>query len=83
MTNLRDDDFDLVLDCRAMRCPLPIIELARHFSEVPVGGTVVVVTADLAAKVDVPAWCRLRDQEYVGEIVADDGLPAYVVRRVA
>lgn len=66
-----------------MRCPLPIIELARSFHEVPVGATIAVVTADLAARVDVPAWCRLRGQEYVGERVAADGLPAFLVRRTS
>ena len=35
-----------------------------------------------AARVDVPAWCRMRGQEYVGEDTADDGVPRYVVRRV-
>lgn len=74
---------DLWLDCRSMRCPLPIIELARRFDQVPIGGTIAVVTADLAARVDVPAWCRLRHQEYVGERSAEDGLPAYVVRRTS
>ena len=29
-----------------------------------------------AARVDVPAWCRMRGQEYVGEDAAADGTPA-------
>ena len=29
---------DLVLDCRDLRCPLPVIELAKHIGDVPVGG---------------------------------------------
>jgi tRNA 2-thiouridine synthesizing protein A len=77
------DGDELVLDCRGMRCPMPVIELARRIGDVPVGGTVVVVATDVAARVDVPAWCRMRGQEYVGEEVADDGTPALRVRRVA
>jgi tRNA 2-thiouridine synthesizing protein A len=73
---------DLVLDCRGMRCPMPVIELARRIGDVPVGGTVGVAATDVAARVDVPAWCRMREQEYVGEQVADDGVPVFVVRRV-
>ena len=72
---------DLELDCRRLRCPLPVIELARRLGEVPVGGTVGVVATDLAARVDVPAWCRMREQEYVGEDAAPDGTPRFVVRR--
>ena len=74
---------DLELDCREMRCPMPVIELGRRFTEVPVGGLVAVVTTDVAAGVDVPAWCRMRGQEYVGEDSAADGTPRYLVRRVS
>ena len=72
----------LELDCRAMLCPMPVIELGRHLSDVEVGELVAVVTHDVAAAVDVPAWCRMKKQEYVGADVADDGAPRYVVRRL-
>jgi tRNA 2-thiouridine synthesizing protein A len=74
---------DLVLDCRGMRCPMPVIVLGRRIGEVPAGGVVAVEADDVAARVDVPAWCRMRGQEYVGERAADDGVPAYLVRRTA
>ena len=73
---------DLELDCREMRCPMPVIELARRLEEVEVGGTIGVATLDVAARVDVPAWCRMRGHEYVGERVAADGVPLFVVRRL-
>ena len=76
-------DADLELDCRGMLCPLPVIELGRHVTDVPVGGTIAVLATDVAARVDVPAWCRMRAQEYVGEDTADDGTPRYVVRRLS
>lgn len=62
---------------------MPIIELARHVSDVAVGDVIGVVAHDVAARVDVPAWCRLRSQEYVGEDTADDGAPRYLVRRLS
>jgi tRNA 2-thiouridine synthesizing protein A len=70
------------LDCRGLVCPAPIIELARHVADVAVGELLGVVTTDAAARVDVPAWCRMTGQDYVGQEVADDGAPRYVVRRV-
>jgi tRNA 2-thiouridine synthesizing protein A len=73
----------LELDCRDMVCPLPIIVLAKRYAEVPVGELVAVVATDAAARLDVPAWCRMRGQEYAGEDVADDGVPRYLVRRVS
>jgi TusA-related sulfurtransferase len=71
------------IDCRGVVCPRPIIELARALPGVAVGETLAVVADDPAARHDVAAWCRMRGQEYVGEEVADDGVPRYVVRRVS
>ena len=74
---------DLELDCRGMRCPRPVVELGRRFPELPVGGVLAVVATDAAARVDVAAWCRMRGQEYVGDDVAADGTPRYLVRRLS
>ena len=76
-------DPDLELDCRDLRCPMPVIELARHLGEVEPGGVLAVVARDPAARVDVPAWCRMRGQDYLGEDTAADGAPRYSVRRTA
>ncbi|WP_395659919.1 sulfurtransferase TusA family protein [Nocardioides sp.] len=76
-------EVDLELDCRGLLCPLPVIELGRRYAEVPVGGLVAVLADDVAARTDVPAWCRLRGQEYVAEEQAADGTPRHVVRRVS
>ncbi|MEU9119203.1 aminotransferase class V-fold PLP-dependent enzyme [Streptomyces sp. NPDC048506] len=70
----------LVVDALGRRCPIPVIELAKVIGEVPVGGTVTVLSDDEAARQDIPAWCAMRDQEYVGERAAERGA-AYVVRR--
>jgi TusA-related sulfurtransferase len=74
---------DLELDCRDLRCPMPVIELARHLGDVDPGRVIAVVAHDPAARVDVPAWCRMREQDYLGEDLAADGAPRYLVRRVA
>jgi tRNA 2-thiouridine synthesizing protein A len=70
------------LDCRGMVCPQPIIELARHVEDVSIGELLAVVAEDPAARYDVPAWCRMREQEYVGADTAADGVARYVVRRL-
>jgi tRNA 2-thiouridine synthesizing protein A len=74
---------DVVLDCRGLPCPRPIIELARHLGDVAVGEVLGVASDDVAARHDVPAWCRLRGQEYAGEETAPDGVPVYRVRRTS
>lgn len=73
----------LELDCRDLPCPMPVIELARHLADVEVGALLAVVARDAAAAVDVPAWCRMKGQEYVGADTAEDGVARYVVRRLS
>ncbi|WP_043264009.1 cysteine desulfurase/sulfurtransferase TusA family protein [Streptomyces sp. CT34] len=70
----------VVVDSLGRRCPIPVIELAKAIGGVPVGGTVTVLSDDEAARQDIPAWCAMRGQEYVGERPAERGA-AYVVRR--
>jgi TusA-related sulfurtransferase len=78
-----DEGAVLLLDCRGMRCPLPIIRLAQRFGEVPVGGVVALTADDPAARPDIAAWCRMRGQELLGEETEADGAPTYRVRRLA
>ncbi|MFE9447794.1 cysteine desulfurase/sulfurtransferase TusA family protein [Streptomyces sp. NPDC006739] len=73
---------ELVVDSLGKRCPIPVIELAKVIGEVPVGGTVRVLSDDEAARLDIPAWCEMRGQEYAGEEPAERGT-AYLVRRLA
>lgn len=67
---------DLELDCRGMRCPRPVIELARHLGDVAVGGLVRLLADDPAAGPDVAAWCRMR-----GHTLARSAPPEFWVRR--
>ena len=70
------------LDCRGMRCPQPVIGLARHLGDVDVDGLLAVLATDPAAGPDIRAWCRMKGQEFVGEEVTQDGTPRYIVRRL-
>ena len=67
------------LDCRGQRCPLPVIALARRLGELPIGTELTVLADDPAAANDIPAWCRLRGQEYLGPTGPD----TYTVRRTS
>ena len=68
-----------ILDCLGQRCPLPVIALARRLPELPLGTVLRVLADDPAAANDIPAWCRLRGQEFVGPAGPD----RYDVRRVS
>ena len=68
----------VTLDCLGRRCPLPVIELAHALPRAGVGEVVRVLADGPAAAHDIPAWCRMRGQEYVGSPEPD----AYEVRRL-
>ena len=72
----------ITVDCRGRSCPVPVIELAKAVMTVEVGEVVEVLSDDPAARLDIPAWCRMKEQEYVGEEPRDDGA-AYLVRRIS
>jgi cysteine desulfurase len=72
---------ELVVDALGKRCPIPVIELAKVIGDVPVGGLVRVLSDDEAARLDIPAWCEMREQDYVGEEPAEKGT-AYLIRRL-
>jgi TusA-related sulfurtransferase len=71
---------ELVVDARGRRCPLPVVDLARGITEIPIGAVIAVIADDPAARYDVPAWCQMRGHEYLGKSTKD-GTPAYLVRR--
>jgi cysteine desulfurase len=71
-----------VVDCLGRACPVPVIELAKAMLTVGVGDVVEVLSDDPAARVDIPAWCRMREQDYVGEEPRELGA-AFLVRRVS
>jgi TusA-related sulfurtransferase len=68
-----------VLDCLGLRCPRPVIELAKRMQQVPAGGVLQVLSDDPVAGIDIPAWCWSRGQEYLGATGPD----TYEVRRVS
>ncbi|MCI0686364.1 MAG: sulfurtransferase TusA family protein [Sporichthyaceae bacterium] len=77
------DQAALVLDTVGRRCPIPVIELAKHIGTVPVGAVIAVLSDDEAARVDIPAWCEMRAQQYLGAADSPTRGPAYLIRRVS
>ncbi len=77
----------VVVDARGLRCPLPVIRLAQRVRDLAPGTLVEVWATDPAAAADIPAWCRMRGQEYVTardrEAGEDGAHAAYLVRVLA
>ncbi|WP_084262550.1 sulfurtransferase TusA family protein [Actinomadura formosensis] len=71
----------LVIDALGRKCPIPIIMLAERIREVPVGEIVAVLADDAAARTDVPAWCRMKSQDFVREETLQQGGWGFHIRR--
>ena len=69
------------VDALGKRCPVPVIELSKALPLVDVGDVVEVLADDEAARVDIPVWCRMKGQEYVGASPRERGV-AHVVKRL-
>ena len=67
------------LDCLGQRCPLPVIALAKRIRTAAVGEVLRVLADDPAAANDIPAWCRMKEQEYLGSPFEH----AYEVRKLS
>jgi TusA-related sulfurtransferase len=59
-----------------MKCPRPIIEIARRIGEVSVGTVMELLADDPAAGADLAAWCRMR-----GQTLLASNPPRFLVRR--
>lgn len=58
---------DTTLDCRGMRCPRPIVEMAKAMRRLEVGQTLELLADDPVAKKDVPAWCQTTGHDFLGQ----------------
>jgi tRNA 2-thiouridine synthesizing protein A len=57
---------DASLDCFGLLCPMPIIETSKRLKELKEGQVLEVISTDPGIKEDMPAWCRLTGQEFLG-----------------
>lgn len=67
------------IDTTGMRCPKPVIELARAVRDLPDRAELTVLSTDPAAPGDIGAWCRMRGHELVSQVI-QDGTATSVVR---
>jgi cysteine desulfurase len=81
-----EEKTSLTIDALGKLCPLPVIELGKRIGDVPVGAVVRVLADDPAARLDIPAWCRMTGQDFLGTEPIEGGRPesalVYLVGRL-
>jgi tRNA 2-thiouridine synthesizing protein A len=69
------------VDCLGLACPIPVVRLAKAVASVEVGSIVELLADDPAARVDIPVWCRLKDQQLLAQHDRAAGGWVFQVRR--
>ena len=47
-----------LIDCRGLKCPLPVLKLEKRVEAAASGTVLVVLATDPMAKIDIPLYCR-------------------------
>ncbi len=66
------------IDARGMKCPRPIIELAKARRQSPSGATIVITADDLAFESDVRAWCETTGNRLLEVVRQGDTITATI-----
>jgi len=62
---------DATLDCVGLYCPMPIAQTAKKLSDMGEGQVLEVLADDEGIKEDMPAWCNITGNEFLG--IEEDG----------
>jgi tRNA 2-thiouridine synthesizing protein A len=55
------------INCLGMRCPLPIIAVAKELNHMPAGDSVILLADDPATLPDLRAWARMTGNDIYPE----------------
>jgi tRNA 2-thiouridine synthesizing protein A len=77
---LKNLKVDKVVDARGTSCPGPLLAAKRSMAEVPVRGTMVVLSSDPGTLKDIPLWTKKVGHEYLGAL-EEPGYSRIFVRR--
>jgi tRNA 2-thiouridine synthesizing protein A len=69
-----------LVDARGHRCPVPTLRLARALKAVKSGETVLLLSDDPLARVDIPHYAAAQGHSVLSLLVEDDVLRALVAR---
>ena len=69
---------DEILDCRGLRCPMPILRTKKAIAMMKSGQILEVQSTDTGTKNDLPSVARRAGHEYLGEKVEKDFTRSYI-----
>lgn len=64
--DIKEIKADEILDCVGLTCPMPIFKTTKKIKEMDPGQVLEVQSDDDGIKNDMPAWCLMTGNEYLG-----------------
>ena len=71
---------DEIIDCRGLKCPLPVLKTEKRLGQVKVGTRLVVLATDPIAKIDIPLFCR--QQGHACEMSLEGDVMRFAITKV-
>jgi TusA-related sulfurtransferase len=69
------------VDARGQVCPMPIVNLAKGFKDLPAGQILALLATDPGAKKDVAAWAEKTGNTFL-DMVEEDGVMTFYLKKV-
>ena len=73
-------DWDEIIDCEGLLCPLPVLRARKRLLSLPPGAVVCVRATDGMAAIDLPHFCAEAGHAYLGA-EADGAVTLHLIRR--
>ncbi|MEM3525826.1 MAG: sulfurtransferase TusA family protein [Candidatus Jordarchaeaceae archaeon] len=77
---INDQLVNRVLDCRGLKCPLPIVKTKKEIDEMKSGEVLKVLATDPGSKRDFESWCKKTGNKLL-EGYESDGVFTYIIRK--
>ncbi len=79
--DVKDIKPDEILDCVNLACPMPIFKASVKIKEMKQGQVLEVQSDDEGIEKDMPAWCEMTGNEYIGLIKENGEYRVYVRKK--
>ena len=80
MTDLDDVKADVLVDCRGLSCPMPILRLKKELRSLKAGEIIEIWSTDPGSKKDMPDFAKQQGEEFLGYEDAQ-GYTRYVFKK--
>jgi tRNA 2-thiouridine synthesizing protein A len=79
--DIKDIKPDEILDCVGLACPMPIMKTSNKIKTMQSGQVLEVQSDDDGIVMDMPAWCRMTGNEYIGLTKENDEYRVFVRKK--